>query len=137
MGNLARFLTEVSDRPFQWGRHDCLTFADRAVTLQRGRGFVTEWLGHYSSGRAALLRYRRFAAGSRRYADLIEVADDRLYRKMTLHPDFGDVVARPTEGKGIGLAFGVATPRGVAFVGDFGLEFKALEPFDKVWGVMP
>ena len=42
--SLTRFLESVVSEPFRWGDRDCITFANQAVRVQRGHGFVDDLL---------------------------------------------------------------------------------------------
>lgn len=121
--------------PFEWGKNDCLSFADKAVEIQRGHGFVTEWLNSgYYNARTAAIHYGRHLRDTG-YKSVLDVADERLERIDTLQPEFGDIVARKTEGGAISWAFGVATSKGVAFLDESGARLCESELDDVVWRV--
>lgn len=132
MGSLIAYLDAVERVPFKWGSHDCLTFTNEAVRIQRGRGWADEWLDDYSNPKAALLKYRREQLKRDDYQTIIDVADDRLCRQSTLHPSFGSVVARPAYGP-LGWVFGVVGHGRSFFVGDAGLEVLDLRHDDLFW----
>lgn len=132
MGNLIEYLRSIADKPFQWGVHDCLIFANDAVKAQRGTGWADEWVGGYATARQALVKYRRAQRLHGTYDTIIDAADDRLWREATLHPAPGNVVAFRGD-SALGWTFGIGTARGIAVVGDNGLEFVGITNDAIVW----
>lgn len=133
--DLMSYIRSVSGKPFKWGSHDCLSFANECVRIQRGRGFVDEWMGGYSTPVGALAKYKREQKRRDDYDTIVDVADDRLLPVETLHPRTGMIVARKTKGVGLGYAFGVVVSIHNVFVGHDGLEVTAQEAGDLYWSV--
>jgi tricorn protease-like protein len=133
--DLMDYIRSVSSRPFKWGEHDCLSFANECVRIQRGQGFVDEWMGGYSTPLGALAKYRREQKRRKDYRSIVDVADDRLEPVDTLHPRTGMIVARPTKQIGLGYAFGVVVSIHSVFVGEGGLEVLPQELGDLYWSV--
>ena len=136
MTSVAAFLAyveRVRSHPFVWGRHDCMTFANAAVTAYRGRGFADDWVNAYSteneasSHAAALL----LAMGA---GNVVEAVDRRLDRSRSLIPPRASVVARPSDGV-LGYGFGVMVSDRAAFVGPRGLVMLKVRPTDICWSV--
>lgn len=132
MGDLISYLTEVEYRPFRWGQHDCLTFSNQAVKLQRGFGWADEWLTGYTTPRGAFLKYRREQLNSDSFETIIDVADERMSRELTLHPRFGYIVGRQCSGA-LGWAFGVVGKGMALFVDEQGLVPSELRHDDLYW----
>jgi len=85
---LVAYFQSVIDEPFRWGSFDCMNFANRAVQVQRGHGFVDDLMAlHAHSSEQGALRLWRMA-------DLI---DSRLPREPGPFPALGSVVARPND----------------------------------------
>lgn len=130
---LAKWIDTMRDRPFQWGPHDCITFANNAAIQMRGFGFADEFLDGYTTQRGAMLKYQRFLRESR-YTDLIDGLDDRLTRLNTNYAPRGSVVAMPQDGV-LPLSFGVQLGKHCAFVGDNGLVLSYPERNFLYWGL--
>ena len=58
---LVHFIEANRDRPFEWGRCDCNTFALEAMDAAFGTGLAEKIRGHYSTPLGAV-RYRRRSA---------------------------------------------------------------------------
>ena len=108
---LASYLDEVRSRPFEWGTHDCINFANKACHIQRGTGFADNFLTEYKSPKAALLKYHHWMKETG-YKDIIVAIDDRLTRLKTKYPTRGSVVAMPSNTDDVfPFSFGVAVNR--------------------------
>lgn len=46
---LAQYFAERQARPFEWGAHDCMTFAADAVIMLTGRDPIAQWRGAYAT----------------------------------------------------------------------------------------
>lgn len=44
---LNQYIEQVSQRPFEWGVHDCLIFSNEAFKAYWGRGYCDDWLSEY------------------------------------------------------------------------------------------
>ena len=136
MTSIESFLTyveSVRSRPFSWGTHDCLMFANNAVRSYRGKGFADDWLGIYTSEISALDHYTRqlHECG---FSGIVDAVDSRLDRLNLRIPPRASVAARPHSGF-LGYAFGVVVSDRVAFVGKTGLSMTRAEPHDLFWSV--
>lgn len=106
---LCELIRGARSRPFQWGEHDCLLFAARAVLVMTGTDPAAEVRGTY---RTALGAVRRLQACG--FPDLESAWDSRFPTRVA--PRFisrGDIVAIPCaarrwRGLGLGIAFGPA-----------------------------
>lgn len=133
--DLIDFIHASQSKPFAWGKHDCLTFANRCAQIQAGHGFADEWMGAY---RTAVGAARLYLKGKREHSDLgdiVGLADARMEREMTLHPRFGMIVAKRMDKVApFGLSFGVVLDqmRG-AFVGPAGLVSLLHDHDDMYW----
>lgn len=131
---LAEYVNSVRSRPFSWGTHDCLTFANDAVVEQRGYGFADDLVGGYTSAKGALLKYRRWLK-STQFNDLVHGMDSRLPRINIKFPPRGAVAAIPLRNGVLPFAFGVAVGRHCCFVDDNGLQFITPKESFLFWGV--
>lgn len=135
VSDLMTYIRSVAHKPFSWGSHDCLSFANECVRIQRGAGFVDEWIGGYKTATGALVRYRKEQLRHADYSTILDVADARLEPVDTLHPRTGMIVARKTPDIALGYAFGVVVSIHSVFVGDGGLEVLPQELGDRYWSV--
>ncbi len=130
---LKDYLLEKAHTPFDWGRHDCLTFVAGAVAAQGASPIPREWVTSYSTPRGALRRYKRLREASK-HKGIVEALDELYEPVLTLHPQDGSIVAREADGP-LGYCFGVAYHNSVLFVGDRGIEAHQLELDDLIWQV--
>src|SRR6056297_1961362 len=70
--SLNAYILEIKDQPFEWGKHDCLTFTNEAWHRMYGHGWADEWIGNYMQGDKVI--------GKRALRDELE----RVYGKVTL-----------------------------------------------------
>lgn len=136
MKDLARFLAyveSVRSIGFQWGCHDCLTFANNAAKEYRGFGFADDWLGGYDSDIGAAIHSRRLLR-QLGFSGIVDAVDSRLKRFNAKYPPRGSIVGRPCNGI-LGYAFGVVVSERLAFVGKNGLDFLKKESTDIFWSL--
>lgn len=50
---LATYLRDAGGRAFEWGAHDCFTFAANWIALRHGIDPLAPWRGRYSTARGA------------------------------------------------------------------------------------
>ncbi len=89
---LAAFLASRRAAPFQWGAHDCVTFACDWAAIATGRDPLSPWRGRYANAFAAWRRIRETGAdsvlGAGRKLFGAEIAPEALQR--------GDVAVVPS-----------------------------------------
>lgn len=61
---LAAYLEPLRLRHFQWGRHDCCTFAAGAVEAMTGVDPIPEFRGRYTTAIGSARALKRFGAGT-------------------------------------------------------------------------
>lgn len=61
---LAAYLEPLRLVPFEWGRHDCCTFAAGAVQAMTGFDAMAEFRGRYATRIGSLRALSRFGAGA-------------------------------------------------------------------------
>lgn len=131
---LSSYIESVRNKPFKWGAHDCLTFSNSALAEQRGRGFVDDLIGGYTTARGALMKYQKWLRHTQ-FTDLLHGMDCRLQRIQSKYPPRGAVAAMPVSGEVLPVAFGVVAGRLCCFVGDNGLLFIKPQDGFLFWGV--
>ena len=137
MGQLIEFIQSVKGDPFEWGKHDCFTFASRCSLLQGGPDFAGEWLGSYSTAAGAIRAYKKAQAQFPQHGNLFGFLDSVLIPIQTLHPPIGSIVAKDNpEGRPFSASLGVVVGGSAgAFVGTDGLEAIPLQYTDKFWSI--
>lgn len=84
---LAAYLEPLRARPFEWGRHDCCTFAAGAVEAMTGVDPMPEFRGRYSTAIGSARALRRFGAG-----DLASTLDRKFEGISASLAQRGDIV---------------------------------------------
>jgi hypothetical protein len=95
---LAAYLEPLRDRPFQWGRHDCCTFAAGAVRAMTGKATMAEFRGKYRDEAGAAEALKTTGAGT-----LISTMNSKFKRVAPGHAHRGDIVM--VDGN-LGISFG-------------------------------
>ncbi|WP_294327034.1 hypothetical protein [uncultured Sphingomonas sp.] len=95
---LAAYLEPLRARPFEWGRHDCCTFAAGAVEAMTGVDPMPEFRGRYSTAIGSARALRRFGAG-----DLASTLDGKFEAIPAPLAQRGDIVMT---GGLLGIAWG-------------------------------
>lgn len=117
---LIDFINSVRKKPFSWGDHDCLTFANNAVIVQKGTGFDSGYLSGYDDVKGAIKAYATFLEESG-YTDILEGLD-QTFTRVTSFPPRGSIVAMPvSDGAVFPYSFGVMVSKYAAFVSEHGL----------------
>lgn len=83
---LAAYLEPLRERPFEFGRHDCCTFASGAVQAMTGVDPMAEFRGRYTTSRGAAIALGRIGAGT-----LEKTMDGKLERVAPGFAQRGDV----------------------------------------------
>lgn len=117
---------------------DCITFANEALRAHTGSGPFDFVFGGptppYNDLRGALdlwVTWRK-----RNGADLIDQADERWERHMSLYPRHGMLVGRRVHnGNLLRFAFGVVVGTSCAFVTEAGIVLTMPEVHDRYWSV--
>lgn len=120
-------IEDARGRPFQWGSHDCATWAfDVAARLTGTESQSRIWLGRYRTAAGAERLKRRLGWSTRR-----EGGEALLGAPLAtpLLAQRGDIVLGPDE------AFGICTGADAAFVGPAGLVFVKLAACAAAWRI--
>ena len=123
------------NQDFEWGRFDCLTFANDIHIAITGDPLVDDWLGGYSNPINARTEYKKMLTkfGEKSIVDGI---DRRLDRHHGNIPPIGSLVARPQkENPVIGYSLGTCVGRHFAFLEGSGLYFLQPRGDDICWAI--
>jgi len=131
VGQLDDYLT-AADHPFEWGRHDCLTFANGWAALN-GKPFGAAWLGHYRTPLQAAVHAARICRNGP-HDDIYAGIDAALDRAMTLHPSDGMIAAQRETGP-LGWGLGIVRGGAVIRLGASGIEAALPQAGDVYWSL--
>jgi hypothetical protein len=130
---LADYVESVREKSFEWGKFDCLIFANGAVRAQTGKGFCNDWMGDYTDAQSCYKHALRLLKANR-WDNIVEAIDTRLTRLQSLMPHRGNIIGRQQEHMSVtGISLGVAVSDQIAFVGNNGIEFSAPQEDDIFW----
>ena len=134
---LELYIEKIRTKPFNWGHHDCVVFANEIVKVQTGKGFLDSHLPDYDTAIKANRTYRAILLDLR-VSTLKEAIDTKLNRFIGLIPPKGSIVCKTIKQKmeyGIGYNLGVAVDHRAGFLSDNGLEFLRIKNEDVFWKV--
>lgn len=125
---LAAAVDDARTRSFNWGTHDCATWAfELRRDLLGGDDTAALWRGRYRTARGAARVMRRLGWASMPEAGVallgVPLADVRLAQR-------GDLVLSPDA-----TSFGVCLGAQVAFLGPEGLTLRALSSCALAWRI--
>ena len=126
---LAEVVKAARGRPFQWGRHDCATFAFDCVLAMTGVDRLADFRGRYRTAKGARRALKRIG-GVATVEDLATALTIRPADAQTAQR--GDVVLIDGDlGPTLGVCLGVRS----AFVGPDGLAFAPTAVVRRAWRV--
>lgn len=139
MDDFTRYIHENIGREFEWGRFDCMSFANEALRIHTGEAgpfdfFYREYRYDTVEGAA-----RAHAKWTRDNGEIVDYADTLWSRMIVVNPTHGLLVARRTSDLApMGLSFGVVVVGMCAFVTqEFGLALHVPHVHDLYWDVAP
>jgi len=135
--DLEEYIEEVRNKPFDWGLHDCVVFANQIIKVQLGKGFFDEHLPEYKTALKANRTYRTMLL-EMKVANIKEAIDTKLTRFVGLIPPKGSIVCKVEKQRidyGIGHNLGVAIDNRAGFLGYKGLQFQKITSGDVFWTV--
>lgn len=118
--SLIDYLKSCKGRSFEWGKFDCITFANNAVKCQLGYGFADELLGKHDDLKSALKEYRKWQRKTG-FNSVFEGLDAK-FERVEGFPPRGSIVAMPVDNMEVfDHAFGIQISHLAAFVTAEGL----------------
>ena len=127
---LTSYIKAVSDTPFVWGEHDCLTFTNGAYRAMYGSGWADDWLGRYMiDGRPMR---RRELISEFGWSNMDAAIDTKLMRALS--PPRGALVTTKHAQRWVtGVALGICVGTRGVFLGKEGVIYMPLEHIEKAW----
>lgn len=126
---LNEYIERVRDQPFQWCKHDCLTFTNAAFKAMHGVGWADDWIGRYTSKMKRKELRKTFG-----YSTLEQGIDARLKRTNPTAPSLGALITTTHSRRWlIGAAMGICNGRRGVFLCDTGLVFLPIEAIRAAW----
>lgn len=129
--SLNAYLMAVKDKPFEWGKHDCLTFTNNAYREMYGVGWADDWLGRYMKG-AQLLRAKELKAEFG-FNSFLPAVDQKLKRIDHVPPLGALVTTKEAQRWIIGVAMGICTGTKAVFLSKQGLLHLPLDNIHQAW----
>jgi hypothetical protein len=131
--SLNRYLKSVGDIPFEWGKHDCLTFTNNAYRAMYNEGWADDWLGRYGKGSKALRRKELESEFGFRIKQLPEKISSRL-KPINHVPPLGALVTTKKSNTWIiGVAMGICTGTKAVFLSKEGVLYLPLDYIHQAW----
>lgn len=129
---LYKYLESIRQEPYVLGKHDCLTFTNKAWEILYDRGWAADVLGKYltKSGKLKTVKTLQKELNIVTYCDLV---DARLNRHEYM-PDFGMLVGvEPDDTAVFNVALGICVGTTVAVVGNEGLIYVPVQDAKICW----
>lgn len=129
--SLNSYLKEVSDKPFEWGVHDCLTFTNDAFHAMYEEGWADDWLGRYMINGRAMRKtelIREF-----KMTDFTKAVDQKLTRINHVPPLGALVTTKQVQRWITGVAMGICTGTKAVFLSKQGLIYLPLDAIEQAW----
>jgi len=129
--SLNSYLSWASDKPFEWGKHDCLTFTNNAFHAMYGEGWADDWLDRYMKDGVPMRRDQlRKEFG---FSSFISAVDARLQRVKHIPPLGGLVLTKRAQRWVIGGAMGICTGAKAVFLSKEGMIYLPLDYIHQAW----
>lgn len=123
---LEEYLSTARQKPFEWGRHDCVMFAANWVRLATMRDPAARWRGRYATRMEAARRIKEAGADTMLAAGDILFGAARLLQRP-IDARRGDVALHDG-------AFGIVTGASAVFLQPtVGLAAVAVRGTQRVW----
>ena len=135
--DLELYIEDVRTKPFYWGSHDCVVFANQIVKVQTGKGFLDDDMPDYDTAIRANRTYQSILT-KMKVTNLKEAIDTKLKRFIGIVPPKGSIVCKEYRQRieyGIGYNLVVAIDTKAAFLSENGLEFIRIRAGDVFWTV--
>jgi hypothetical protein len=128
---LNEYIRSVRKKPFEWGKHDCLTFSNDAFRAFHGFGYADDWLGRYiKDGKPLLPSQMRVEFGAIDFDEAVEVK----LEPISYVPPRGALVAtKKIDGWYIGYGLGISMGSKAAFISKWGVVYSSLDDVVKAW----
>ena len=129
--SLNDYIRVVNGKPFEWGKHDCLTFSNSAYQAMYGEGWADDWLGRYMKGSITLRRSelkKEFG-----FSSFTDAVDKKLHRINHVPPLGALVTTKEAQRWIIGVAMGICTGTKAVFLSKEGLIHLPLDYIHQAW----
>ena len=127
---LTSYIKAVSDAPFVWGKHDCLTFTNGAYRAMHGAGWADDWLGRYMIDGRPMRRRELIAEFG---CSSLEAAIDKRMDRVNFPPRGALVTTKQQQRWVTGVALGICVGTRGVFLGKQGVIYMPLEHIEKAW----
>jgi len=131
--SLNAYLKSVKDKPFEWGKHDCLTFTNNAYRQMYGIGWADDWLGKYMKDAQLLRRKDLEKEFGFKVKQLPEKISCKLNPINSVPPLGALVTTKKSNTWIIGVAMGICTGTKAVFLSKEGLLHLPLNYIHQAW----
>jgi hypothetical protein len=129
--SLNQYINAVRNKPFEWGKNDCLTFTNGAFHAMYGKGWADDWLDRYLADNTPIRRNELIKEfGFRSFS---EAVDQRLNRIDHIPPLGALVTTKHAEKWIIGVAMGISTGTRAVFLSKKGVIHFPMEYVHEAW----
>ena len=129
--SLNQYINTVRNKPFQWGKNDCLTFTNDAFHAMYGKGWADDWLDRYLADNTPIRRNELIKEfGFRSFS---EAVGQRLNRIDHIPPLGALVTTKHAEKWIIGVAMGISTGTRAVFLSKKGVIHLPMESVHEAW----
>jgi hypothetical protein len=132
--NLDDLIDSLRDKPFAWGKNDCLNFANKAHLAMTGKLLASDWSGDYTTAFGAKRHYLKLLK-TQGFTSIEQALDKRLTRIHVKLPPRGSLVGRLADNQVTQIALGVCIGEKVAFISDEGVVFLQTQADDIFWAI--
>lgn len=127
---LNRYISSVSNTPFEWGVHDCFTFTNSAWQAMYGHGWADDWVGKYMTDGQPMRRDQ--LRKTFKFSTFEQALKSRL--KPYDRPVYGSLVTTKARQRWvIGVAMGISLGSRCVFLSKEGLIRLHSEDVESCW----
>jgi len=127
---LNKYISSVSNVPFEWGVHDCFTFTNSAWQAMYGHGWADDWVGKYMADGQPMRRDQ--LRKTFKFSTFEQALGSKL--KPYERPIYGSLVTTKKRQRWvIGVAMGISLGSRCVFLTKDGLVKLHAEDVESCW----
>ena len=131
--SLNQYINSARNKPFEWGKNDCLTFTNDAFRAIYGKGWADDWLDRYMENTMPIGRKQLEQEFGFKIRELSAKISERL-NKINYVPPLGALVTtKQCQRWIIGFALGISTGSKAVFLSKDGVIHLPMEAVHEAW----